>query len=50
MSVSVTCVNGSFNVEGEGGSESHIGWDEVPTQLGTHEPTGRAQLAEKRIR
>jgi len=41
VSVSVTYVNCSFTIEGEGGSESQVGWDEVPTQLETHNTTER---------
>ena len=44
---SVIGVNGSFTVEGEGGSESQVRWEEAPTLLGTHNTTGRAQLPEE---
>ncbi len=44
---SVTCVNGSFTVEGEGGSESQDGSEEVPTLLGTHNTIWHAQLPEE---
>jgi len=43
---SVTCVNGSFNVEGEGGTESQVVWEEAPTLLGGHNTTICAQLLE----
>ena len=42
-----TYVNGSFTVRGEVESESQVGWDEDPTQLGTHNITRRAQLPEE---
>lgn len=41
---SVNCVNGSFTVEREGGSESQVGWEEAPTLLGTHNIIGCAHL------
>jgi len=44
MIASVTCVKGSFTAEGEGESEYQVGWEEVPTLLGTHDTTGRAKL------
>ena len=47
MISSVTCVNGSFTVEGEGWSESQVGWEEAPNLLGTHNTTGCAQLLEE---
>ena len=40
----VTCVNGSFTVEGEGGSGSLVSWEEAPTMLGTDNTIGHAQL------
>ena len=46
MIASVTCVKGSFSIEGEGGSESQVIWEEAPTLLGIQNTTGRAQLLE----
>jgi len=43
-----TCFNGSFIIEGEGGSESQVGWEEAPTLLGTPNTTGCAQLSEEK--
>ena len=47
MIASVTYVNGSFTVEGEGGSKSQVGWEEAPTLLGTHNTIGHAQILEE---
>jgi len=44
---SATCVNVFFIVEGEGGSESQVRWEEAPTLLGTHNTTGCAHLLEE---
>lgn len=44
---SVTCVNGSFTVKGEGGSESQVRWEEDPNLLGTHNIIGCAELLEE---
>lgn len=39
---SVTCVNDSFTLDGEFGSESQLGWEEAPTLSRTHNTMGHA--------